>query len=622
MSSASETGNPEIPAWVILALFIPFVGILVLNANYYLPFISDDTLISLRYAQRLLEGHGLTWTDGHPVEGYSNLLWVLLIALLGAFGVDLIAAARILGILGMASIMFAMSYWYLSRNTFRKTWFPLTMALLFLSIGAPIAVWAIGGLEQPLYGALIAASISLMYSVIESGEAEKRRILLLSFVLGLVCITRPDGPIFTVAGTVALMLDSWCCGRRRPTSSLFLVLLFPIVFYAGQLIFRLYYYGEVVPNTALVKINPSMHHFSNGLEYLSHGLGALSPFSFLAIASVFAMLLSSPIRGRGIYLLAILVMWSTYIVFIGGDIFPAYRHFIPLMVVFAFALVDGFSMAINRFRELPRPKYYFLLLAASIILIVPYTYLQFAHEENQRAVYERWEWQGREIGLMLKSAFSAQQPLMAVTAAGCLPYWSKLPALDMLGLNDYYLPRHPPANIGSGYIGHELGDARYVLDRKPDIIIFNEGLRPEAGTELEMERMPEFRRAYTPVVIKTSSETEEAVIYFNKYSHKIGVQKSQSTIAVPGFLFEGEGAVAYLNKANKFVTRITKGNPVRVTLDDEPSQDWFVDIKTSAQDKVGSEFRQEGSALSITLFSENTEPIEIEEVVLRSKARL
>ena len=89
---------------ISFALLIPFVGILILNASYYFPFISDDSLISLRYASRLLEGDGLTWTDGRPVEGYSNLLWVLLVAFIGMFGVDLIDATRILGILGMTVI--------------------------------------------------------------------------------------------------------------------------------------------------------------------------------------------------------------------------------------------------------------------------------------------------------------------------------------------------------------------------------------------------------------------------------------------------------------------------------------------------------------------------------------
>ena len=56
---------------------------LLLHAFHYLPFLEDDALIAFRYADRLLHGAGLTWTDGPRVEGYSCLLWVLLLALFG-----------------------------------------------------------------------------------------------------------------------------------------------------------------------------------------------------------------------------------------------------------------------------------------------------------------------------------------------------------------------------------------------------------------------------------------------------------------------------------------------------------------------------------------------------------
>ena len=75
--------------------------LLALHALRYMPFIADDSLISLRYSQRLLEGHGLTWTEGKPVEGYSNLLWILLVSGLGLLGTDPIVSARLLGFAGM-----------------------------------------------------------------------------------------------------------------------------------------------------------------------------------------------------------------------------------------------------------------------------------------------------------------------------------------------------------------------------------------------------------------------------------------------------------------------------------------------------------------------------------------
>ncbi|HEV2104580.1 MAG TPA: hypothetical protein VGU27_02535, partial [Candidatus Eisenbacteria bacterium] len=92
-----------------LAIAALGVAALLLHARHYLPFLADDALISLRYARRLLDGHGLTWTDGDRVEGYSNLLWILAASALGRRGVDLVAAARALGVAGMAAALIALA---------------------------------------------------------------------------------------------------------------------------------------------------------------------------------------------------------------------------------------------------------------------------------------------------------------------------------------------------------------------------------------------------------------------------------------------------------------------------------------------------------------------------------
>ena len=42
----------------------------------------------------------------------------------------------------------------------------------------------------------------------------------------------------------------------------------------------------------------------------------------------------------------------------------------------------------------------------------------------------------------------------------------------MLGLTDAHLAREKDETYGSGFIGHELGDGRYVLGREPDLVIF------------------------------------------------------------------------------------------------------------------------------------------------------
>src|SRR5207245_1217429 len=62
-----------------------------------------DAWISFRYARNLLAGHGLVFNPGDAVEGYSNLLWVLLSATGMAAGLDPLLWARILGFLSAAA---------------------------------------------------------------------------------------------------------------------------------------------------------------------------------------------------------------------------------------------------------------------------------------------------------------------------------------------------------------------------------------------------------------------------------------------------------------------------------------------------------------------------------------
>ncbi|MDW8173780.1 MAG: hypothetical protein RML73_14985, partial [Anaerolineae bacterium] len=41
----------------------------------------EDSMISMRYAWNFVQGHGLVWNVGEaPVEGYTNFLWVLVMA--------------------------------------------------------------------------------------------------------------------------------------------------------------------------------------------------------------------------------------------------------------------------------------------------------------------------------------------------------------------------------------------------------------------------------------------------------------------------------------------------------------------------------------------------------------
>lgn len=610
--SASLANTP----WMAPALLVFFSGILAIQAAHFYPFLSDDSLISLRYASRLLQGHGLSWTDGVPVEGYSNLLWVLLVAFIGMFGIDLIDAARLLGIIGMATVIASIINTYVGKYSLRIIWFPLVLTLLFFSLSSPIAVWAIGGLEPPLYAALIAISIALMFSILENGRTA-RKLLALSFTLGLLCLTRPDGPIFALASLAPLLWTGLSREKRRFNPGSFLILVFPVLFYGMQLVFRLFYYGEFVPNIALVKINPSLEHALGGLRYLRNGLLSLVPFSFLAIAALLSMLFVPSTRSKSIFLTTMAILWSAYIVFIGGDSFPGYRHIIPLVVIFSFALVEGTILCARGLTNRRSPLAYRLVVATGFILTVPYIYAQMTHSQFQRAVDERWEWNGKELGLILKKAFALQQPLVAVTAAGCIPYWSELPSLDMLGLNDYYLARNQPKDIGDGPLAHELGDGAYVLRKAPDLIVFHIGWNPTSRSGYELRDMPEFQRLYIPTKLKLPHESYYSpVVYFHKYSLKSGIQYAPRKITIPGFFFVGENSFASLNGSNKLVIVLNKNESVGVTLDSETRRQWSVDVEGSGPDVISTELQQKKNSITVRLVSKSKNPVEIEQVAL------
>ncbi|MCK5841091.1 MAG: hypothetical protein KAH31_02905, partial [Candidatus Sabulitectum sp.] len=373
-----------------LPAFLVLTTVLILNSLIYMPFLSDDALISMRYSARLAEGHGLTWTDGSAVEGYSNLLWVLLTTGGLSIGLDGVAAVRLLGVLSLTCFVFCVLFTY--RKSITREYM---IVLLFAVISAPLGVWAIGGLEQPLVAALLALSIPLIWQVMDKKEATFARYFTASIPLTLLCITRPDGVIFTFAAILVLLFSG--NGRRS-----FLLAVFPVLIMLAQLGFRLGYYDDYVPNTARIKMRPSVHYSIHGVKYLIRGIFVLFPLSLFSVFATF-----KAVRKRHFRTLlpaAMALSWMMYLVLIGGDIFPAYRHFVPLVVLFTWICIE----------ELPEIRRTFKSVVLFAVILFLFAVLQYTDSRNRDAREELWEWDGQVTALVLKEAFAEQQPLLAV----------------------------------------------------------------------------------------------------------------------------------------------------------------------------------------------------------------
>src|SRR5215510_15672952 len=67
----------------------------------------DDAYITFRYARHLAEGYGLgAWNHtGEHVEGYSSLLWTLLMAGAARFGADVQIASKVFGAVAALLVM-------------------------------------------------------------------------------------------------------------------------------------------------------------------------------------------------------------------------------------------------------------------------------------------------------------------------------------------------------------------------------------------------------------------------------------------------------------------------------------------------------------------------------------
>jgi hypothetical protein len=143
--------------------------------------------------------------------------------------------------------------------------------------------------------------------------------------------------------------------------------------------------------------------------------------------------------------------------------------------------------------------------------------------------------------------------VLAIDPAGSVPFFSQLPAIDMLGLNDRHIGSHAAADFGEGLVGHERGDGDYVLRRRPDLVLFCQprgGLGACYRSGREMVHDPRFVASYRPIVITSQRPALRSLIFVNVESPRIGIAHASDDVVVPGYLFaDGDRAVAELDPA-------------------------------------------------------------------------
>ncbi|MGB0678645.1 MAG: hypothetical protein ACPGUV_03180 [Polyangiales bacterium] len=525
------------------------------HAQHYMPFLCDDAFISLRYAKRLVDGQGLTWSDGIPVEGYSNLLLVLLEALLGFLGVDYVLAVRLLCWGATVLTMIALCIDALCHGR-RPILQASVTVLVFVGTGVT-AIWSIGGLEHPLLTALFVPAFSLVHSA-PSWPASgcRSRLAVASVLAALLAWTRPDA-LLAVAVLVLAAAHSQHTWAEKGRA----VLCFaagPAAAVLAQLAFRLAYYGDWVPNTAHVKVAMSTKSLVVGWMYVSEALRHIG----LLVAAAVAGLCSNLACGgrasrRALHAFAFVVLWLTYVVFIGGDHFPGWRHLFPVIPMLALLCGDAVAFVADALRRTSHAAQ-----GAWVLLGIFFGALhgvwQFREGPNIGAKNETWEWIGKESGLLLKDAFGAQDPLMAIEPAGVVPFFSEFRAIDMLGLSDYHIARLPHRNARPG---HSQGDGAYVLRRQPDLMYFvipPGHANPAFLSGHDLMRMPEFHDNYQLLQLKRRLQDEVVhTVRLRRMSPRLGIRAEGRRVVLPAQLFGQPGlGMTFLRAPGRLATEV------------------------------------------------------------------
>ena len=149
------------------AVWLPASVLLVLHARLF-AFVTDDAYISFVYARNLAEHGELVFNLGDRVEGYSNFLWTVLLALGIKVGVSPEVSSQVL------SIGFAIGTLIVATRLVQRLAAPgpmlLALAPILLAASSSFACWATGGLETHFFTFFVILAIDREIAARESAR--------------------------------------------------------------------------------------------------------------------------------------------------------------------------------------------------------------------------------------------------------------------------------------------------------------------------------------------------------------------------------------------------------------------------------------------------------------------
>jgi|GEM_PF-2787022 len=495
-----------------------FLAILVVWSSWAVScfFLNEDAFISFRYVQNLVQGHGLVYNPGVQDEGYSNLLWILLLAPFARLGIPPEHAAPALGILSGAVLLYVV--WLLARRLLPdRRWLPLAAPGL-AAASFPLIFWAGSGLETVFFGLMLTCAVFFHL------RDKPSRFPWTGLFLGLTALTRPEGfgfiPLFVVH-------QLYCRWRKISTGSDWRDLIPALGLVAGQFIFRRLYYGLWWSLPAVVKGGWSPGQFEGGLGYLFFWV-VLRPPLVLGILGVFALVRRFR-RADATLLALILAGCAVFAIYSGGDYVGHYRFMAPYAAVIALWATLG----LGELRELVS-KWRFVpgVFAGLVALWSAASGIEPTLERWGRAPDELHQNRKVMAGMWLHDALSPGT-WIASASAGALPYFSGLPNIDIAGLCNAEAALEGQKSL-EGMVGHYIAHPDLIFRETPWVVVIYPSASPAvdvagwlegryAAPGYTYERLshpnrsvlsdPRFTDLYRPMLVRTAPN-----LYFTFYA--------------------------------------------------------------------------------------------------------
>jgi hypothetical protein len=429
------------------------------------------------------------------------------------------------------------------------------LVLAGVAVSAPIAAWTLGGLETPMFVAMVALSIAQGAHACIRGTAKSMAAV--GVLLAITTLVRPEGAaLFGVVGIVSFAFTRKRSGgwlRLFALAGGYFVIMLPFEAW------RLKYYGYPLPNTFYVKTSGNGSLWPSGIKYVQLCIREMGePLTQILLGALFIPARTMPfdpdnrsrVRRAALWMARLFVLiLLPYVMSVGGDFLDLYRFLAP---IFPLAAV-GVGAASIRVAQLWRPGMPRIAIAISLIgvTLVPHAWRQLVLGERARRLNEprrqnlsiepigwtrqyaqRWAATGRWIHAHAKNG-----DWMVTGAAGAMPYYADINNVDVLGLCDEWVAHN--GNLIGNRPGHQREASKdYFLSKRPVWVIFADHIEPQDKPPKHDEDWE--KRGYTWIVATIDEKYGAPKTFYHYFlvrtdraAQLIGEEGVQTAIGMP-----------------------------------------------------------------------------------------